>query len=518
MSFGVGTPGGRNDGRPASAPNRDVVVIGAGPAGLTAAYELLRHGRRPIVLEQSHTVGGLARTENYKGFLFDMGGHRFFTKSPLVDALWREILRDEFLHRQRLSRIFYKGQFFRYPLKPLDALSRLGLRESIRIVLSYAYWQLFPYREERTFEHWVTNRFGKRLFDTFFRTYTEKVWGIPCSELSSEWAAQRIKNLSLKSALWSMFRHPGTRIKTLIDSFDYPRCGPGMMWTAFQDAVERGGGEVLLNSPVRRILRDGLRITAVEVEDVPTGMVQHFEADAFIASMPLTELVKRLDPPPAAEVLAAAGSLRYRDLLVVGLVLDNPNPFPDNWIYVHDPGVRVGRIQNYRNWSPDMVPDPARGSVGMEYFCNEGDDLWRRPDDELINLAGSELATLGLVSPGDVVDGVVYRVPRSYPVYDSTFRERLDVLREFVDSLENLQMIGRNGLHRYNNQDHSMLTGIYAVENLVLGHHHDLWKVNADEEYHEQRRESPISRGPARRGVNAARSAGKQPSRAASRP
>ncbi|MBX3437425.1 MAG: FAD-dependent oxidoreductase [Planctomycetaceae bacterium] len=491
-----------------------VVVIGAGPAGLTAAYELLKYGHCPLVLEQSHIVGGLARTEDYKGFLYDMGGHRFFTKSPIVDSMWREVLQKDFLRRQRLSRIFYKGKFFHYPLKPLDALSRLGIWESGMVALSYLYSQIFPNREERTFEDWVSNRFGKRLFNTFFRTYTEKVWGIPCSELSSEWAAQRIKDLSLKSAVWSMFRSPGTRIKTLIEAFDYPRRGPGMMWAAFQSAVDEGGGEVRLNCPVKRIYRDGMRITAVEVDG---PQAERIEADAFIASMPLTELIKRLDPPPPPAVLQAAGELSYRDLLVVGLILNNPDPFPDNWIYVHDPTVRVGRIQNYKNWSESMVPDPSKGNVGMEYFCNEGDDFWSTPDAELIATAGRELALLGLINDGDVLDGVVFRVPKSYPVYDSGYRDRLDTIRDFVDSLENLQMIGRNGLHRYNNQDHSMLTGIYAVQNLIRGENHDLWQINADEEYHETCKEAPRSRVPTSREVQTADCADKMPSRAAVR-
>jgi len=465
-----------------------VVIIGGGPAGLTAAYELAKYGLCPTVLEKGNMVGGLARTEQYKGFHFDMGGHRFFTKSPDVQKLWHEILGDDFRRRPRLSRIYFKKRFFPYPLKPFETLKGLGLWESLLIVLSYLRWQLFPYRREDTFEQWVTNRFGQRLFLTFFKTYTEKVWGIPCSELKAEWAAQRIKDLSLKTALLHMFLRPKTTIKTLIEEFDYPRLGPGMMWNAVKRQVEHQGGVVQLNAEVAQINRSDHRIDSVVVSC--NGHTEILPGTDFISSMPVTEFIQKLAPPPPPAVLSAAANLHYRDFLTVCLMVNQPHLFPDNWIYIHDPEVKVGRIQNFKNWSPDMVPDPAKTSLGLEYFCTEGDALWNMPDAELIELGKREVQRLGLAHYGDIDDGCVVRVPKSYPVYDVDYRDALATIRDFVDGLENVQTIGRNGLHRYNNQDHAMLTGMLAVRNIVLGEQHDLWCVNTDQEYHEEIREA----------------------------
>ena len=467
-----------------SLQDRQVIIIGGGPAGLTAAYQLVRSGLRPLVFEQSDKVGGLARTEQFKGHYFDMGGHRFFTKVGQVNKMWREVLGDDFIRRPRLSRIFYNGTFFYYPLRPVNVLTGLGLLENFRIGLSYLRWQIFPYRREETFEQWVTNRFGKRLFETFFKTYTEKVWGIPCSELKAEWAAQRIKDLSMRTALVKMFSRRPSKVKSLIEEFDYPRLGPGMMWRAFQEKIEQGQGQVRLNCQVIRLFREGNAVTAVEVATESGQAV--FEGADFISSMPVTELIRGLDPPPPAPVLQAARRLTYRDFLTVCLIVGKPDLFPDNWIYIHDPGARVGRIQNFKNWSPDMVPDPSQTSLGLEYFCSQGDDLWNMPDQELIELGKRDLKRIGLAQPADVVQGCVFRVPKAYPVYDSGYRGHLLTVRTFVDSLENLQTIGRNGLHRYNNQDHAMLTGILAVRNLLSGEQHDLWSVNTDQEYHEE--------------------------------
>ena len=460
------------------------VVIGAGPAGLTAARELARQGRPVVVLEQARIVGGLARTESYKGFHFDMGGHRFFTKVDEVQKIWQEVLGPDFRRRPRLSRIYYDGRFFHYPLRPLNALAGLGLWRALLVVLSYLRWQLFPYEEERTFEQWVTNRFGRRLFLTFFKTYTEKVWGIPCSELRAEWAAQRIKDLSLRSAVVAMFIKPGKTIKTLIEEFEYPRLGPGMMWRAAADEVRRLGGAVRLEAEVTAVRRTGRRVDSVVLtgpqgEEVVSG-------DQFLSSMPVTQLVLRLEPPAPDAVREAARRLTYRDFLTVCLIVDRPDPFPDNWIYVHSPEVKVGRIQNFRSWSPDMVPDPAKASLGLEYFCSEGDALWTLPDEALIRLGKEELERIGLARASEISDGCVFRVPKAYPVYDADYREHLDTVRAFVDGLENLQTIGRNGLHRYNNQDHAMLTGLLAVRNLESGVRHDLWSVNTEPEYHEE--------------------------------
>lgn len=463
---------------------RKVIIIGGGPAGLTAGYELTKHNIQPVVLEQYDKVGGLARTENYKGYHFDMGGHRFFTKSEPVNQMWHEVLGGEFLRRPRLSRIYYQDKFFFYPLKIWNAFFGLGLWQAILIVLSFVRWQIFPHKKEETFEQWVTNRFGKRLFEIFFKTYTEKVWGIPCSELKAEWAAQRIKNLSLTSALMSMIVKSGDSITTLIEEFHYPRFGPGMLWTEVKNQIEKREGKVLLNSPVTRIYRTGNCIDYVVVSK--NGFEEEtFPGTDFISSMPVSEFVKKLDPVPA-DVLEAANKLNYRDFLTVCLIVNKTALFPDNWIYIHSPEVKVGRIQNFKNWSPDMVPDPSRTSLGLEYFCTEGDDLWNMTDADLIELGKRELERIGLADTCDIVDGCVFRVPKAYPIYDADYTEYLQVVRNFVDGLENFQTIGRNGLHRYNNQDHSMITGILAVRNLVFGEQNDLWSVNADEEYHEE--------------------------------
>ncbi len=469
--------------------NDALVIIGAGPAGLTAAYEATRYGRSPVVLEKSRLVGGIARTETYKGFRFDMGGHRFFTKSPEVDQMWREVMSTDMLRRDRLSRIFYKDKFFSYPLKPLNALMGLGIFESVLIFASYLRWKLFPCKVEDTFEQWVTNRFGKRLFLTFFKTYTEKVWGISCTELKAEWAAQRIKDLSLKTAVLSMFVRPQNTIKTLIDSFDYPRQGPGMLWEAVRREVEVRGGKIRHDSDVTAIRRTGNSIESVVLNT--NGRSEIIRGDHFITSMPVTEFIRKLDPPAPANVREAASKLKYRDFLTVCVIVDKAELFPDNWIYIHDPSVQVGRIQNFKNWSPEMVPDQSKTSLGLEYFCNEGDQLWTMSDAELVELARTELQKIGLAQGADVIDGCVFRVPKSYPVYDSDYQTYLAAVRVFMDGLENCRTIGRNGLHRYNNQDHSMLTGMYAVRNLLLGHTHELWSVNADKEYHEEQSLAP---------------------------
>ena len=464
--------------------NRQVIIIGAGPAGLTAAYELVKQDIRPIVLEKLDKVGGIARTENYKGYHFDMGGHRFFTKSMQVNRFWHDVLGDEFLLRPRLSRIYYNRKFFHYPLRPMNALSKLGIWQSSLVGLSYLRWQLFPYKNEDTFEQWVTNRFGQRLFRIFFKSYTEKVWGISTSELNAEWAAQRIKDLDLKAAVLNMFIKPKNTIKTLIEEFHYPSRGPGMLWERVKAKVETAGAEVRMNNQVSRINRNGSRIESVDV--LNNGRNEVFHGTDFISSMPVTEFVNKLSPPPPTYVLEAAIKLSYRDFLTVCLILDKENLFEDNWIYIHDPNVKVGRIQNFKNWSPEMVPDSTKTSLGLEYFCNEGDDLWNATDEALVEMGKREIEQIGLAKYTDVIDGVVFRVEKSYPVYDTNYREYLEVLRKYIDSLENFQTIGRNGLHRYNNQDHAMLTGMLSVRNLINGEKHNLWEINAEQEYHEE--------------------------------
>jgi protoporphyrinogen oxidase len=468
--------------------DKRVIVMGGGPAGLTAAYNLCKKGIKCVVLEKDDVVGGLSRTVSYNGYHFDIGGHRFFTKVKAVEDLWREVLGKNFLRRSRLSRIYYDGKFFNYPLRPLNALMGLGLLNSIFILMSYVYAQLHPEKPEDSFEQWISNRFGKRLYHIFFKNYTEKVWGIPCTEISAEWAAQRIKGLSLVAALKDSLikqrnKNRNDVIKTLIDEFDYPKRGPGMMWEATTDIINLRGGLVQKESLVQKIFWNNHRVEALEIK--VNGQKEVIEGTDFISSMAVRDLIKSFEPSVPDKVLAAAKKLNYRDFLTVALVITKGDLFPDNWIYIHDPSVRVGRIQNYKNWSPFMVPDPSKSCVGLEYFCFEGDGLWTMPDQELVDLGKKELETLKFIRAADVEDGAVVRMPKAYPVYDPEYLDALKIVREFINGIDNLQLVGRNGMHRYNNQDHSMLTAMLAVEN-ILGANHDLWEVNAEQEYLEE--------------------------------
>lgn len=467
-----------------------VVVIGGGPAGLTAAYELLKRSDRhkPVVFEAGRLVGGISRTETNNGYRFDIGGHRFFTKVPEVEAMWHEVLGDDFITVPRLSRIYYRGKFFDYPLKLINALVNIGPYESTRILLSYFKWQVRPYRKEENFEEWVINRFGGRLYMHFFRSYTKKVWGISPREIRADWAAQRIKNLSLFKAVWNALSGANDTA-SLIEEFKYPRLGPGMMWERTAEIVTRKGGEVHLRSEVVRINRKGNRVTSIDVrhwfEDGRAPQIERVEGEHFVNSMALRDLIHAFDPPPPPEVIEAANKLKYRDFLIVTLVLDHPDPFRDNWIYIHEPDVKVGRIQNFRAWSREMLPNQDTASIGMEYFCQKDDGLWSMSDADLRELASRELEQLGLARASDVIDAAVIRQPKAYPVYDSDYRAALDVIEEWIDSLENFQTAGRNGLHRYNNQDHSMLSAMYAARN-ILGEKFDVWNVNVERSYHEE--------------------------------
>jgi protoporphyrinogen oxidase len=465
---------------------KTVCIIGGGPAGLTAAYLLSAPGSRvmPVVFEASNTVGGISRTESYKGYRFDIGGHRFFTKIPEVQALWLEICGDDFVRRNRLSRIYYDGKYYLYPLKAFDALSKMGLVEAVHMLLSYVKWQVWPHEAEDNLEQWITNRFGGRLYYYFFKTYTEKVWGIPATEITSDWAAQRIKNLSLGKAIWNTISGANDAT-SLIKEFDYPRLGPGMMWEKCRDLIHERGGEVRLNSNVNRILRRDNRVEAIVIDGDQITRPLKVTADEFISTMALADLIACIEPTPPKEVVHAARQLKYRDFLIVTLILDHSDPFPDNWIYIHSPQVKVGRIQNFRAWSPDMVPDPQRASVGLEYFCHAGDGLWSLPDDQLIDLAANELDRLGLAPKASVMDGAVIRQPKAYPVYDENYQAVLKVMQRWLNGFENFQTVGRNGLHRYNNQDHSMLTAMLAVQN-IQGGRHNLWDVNVERSYHER--------------------------------
>lgn len=471
------------------------VIAGGGPAGLTAAYELTRNGFSCTVLEsERELVGGISRTDSYKGYRFDIGGHRFFSKCEEVNTLWREILGDQFLKRPRLSRIYYNRKFFDYPLKPVNAFLKLGPIRSAAILLSYAKARVLPVKNEKSFEDWVVNRFGRKLFETFFKTYTEKVWGMSTSEISADWAAQRIKGLSLVNAVTSVlfkpFRRPGKGgvIKTLIDEFHYPKFGPGQMWEAARDHIRQGGNQVAMDSRVCRTEHDGSRVTAFISRSADGTETRHTGRN-FISTLPLRNLIQSMNPPAPVEVQQAADALKYRDFLTVVLIADQPKTFPDTWIYVHDPEVKLGRVQNFKNWSPYMVPDQSKSSLGLEYFCFEGDSLWSMSDQDLIALGTKEIGQIQLVDPAKVVDGCVVRMPKAYPVYDDVYQANVEIIRQWLANLENLQVAGRNGMHKYNNQDHSMMTALLSARNIMGQGPFDPWCVNTDAEYHEEKAE-----------------------------
>ncbi len=480
-----------------TAVDAEVFVIGAGPAGLTAAYCLTKEARSVIVIERDPIyVGGISRTVNYKGFLFDIGGHRFFSKSQEVVALWQEILPDDFIARPRLSRIYYNGKFFSYPLKAFEALLKLGVFTSAACMLSYAYAKVRPIAPARTFHEWVRNQFGERLFQIFFKTYTEKVWGMSCDEISADWAAQRIKGLDLTTAVLDGLKRSlrfgrkpaasegGETVKTLIESFQYPRKGPGMMWDAAAKKIRDQGGRLLLGRELVKLEFDEARnLWRIDVA-ANGGAHETYTARHVISSAPVRELVERIKPVPIS--LLHARALRYRDFLTVALMVRKDELFPDNWIYIHDPSVKVGRVQNFRSWSPEMVPE-GMSCLGLEYFCFEGDGLWNAPDSELIDLAKKEVAKIGLVTADDVVDACVVRQAKAYPVYDEEYRDNVAAIRlDLEGSYPTLHMVGRNGMHKYNNQDHAMMTAMLTAQNILAGERrYDVWNVNEDAEYHE---------------------------------
>jgi protoporphyrinogen oxidase len=471
-----------------------VAIIGAGPAGLTAGYLLSKDGIEATVLEADPVyVGGISRTTTYKGFHFDIGGHRFFSKSKAVEDLWTEILPNDMLVRPRSSRIFYGGKFFSYPLKPFEALLKLGIIKSVLCVLSWLKARIFPVRNPRNFEEWVSNQFGKRLFKTFFKSYTEKVWGMSCREISADWAAQRIKGLSLGSAIKNALlpqRYNGDRtkvIKTLINSFRYPRRGPGMMWEACAEKTKAMGGKIEMGCKVTRCSYDDASGSwAVEYMD-RQGNSLTLEAEHVISSAPMRELVCGLSPQVSERTRAAAENLKYRDFITAMLILKDREMFDDNWIYIHDPSVKVGRVQNFRSWSPEMVPEPDKVCYGLEYFCFEHDGLWDSSDSDLIELAQRELIKIGLAKEGDLIDGCVVRQKKAYPVYDDDYARHVATIRQELDHrYPNLHLVGRNGMHKYNNQDHAMMTAMLCVENILAETRlYDLWQVNQDAEYHE---------------------------------
>jgi protoporphyrinogen oxidase len=473
----------------------DVAIIGAGPAGLTAAYLLTKAGHSVIVIEKDPTyVGGISRTVEHEGFRFDIGGHRFFSKSKEVVDLWNEILPNDFIQRPRMSRIFYDGKFYSYPLRGFEALRNLGIWRSTCCMASYAYAQLFPNKDVKSFQDWTINQFGQQLFNIFFKTYTEKVWGMPCDEISADWAAQRIKGLSLGGAVLDGLKrslglnkrpNDGMETKTLLETFRYPRKGPGMMWEAARDFVVGKGNRVLMSHALQQLSFDAKlqrwRVAATNAD----GKSVIIKASHVISSAPIRELVGRIHPLPQS--MPRAFDLKYRDFLTVALMIRSKDIFPDNWIYIHDSKVKVGRIQNFRSWSPEMVPDPSLACVGLEYFCFEGDGLWASKDEELIELAKKEMAILGLCDPADVEGGAVVRQEKAYPVYDDQYRDNVEAIREELETAyPTLHLVGRNGMHRYNNQDHAMMTAMLSVRNIVAGRRaYDIWAVNEDAEYHE---------------------------------
>jgi protoporphyrinogen oxidase len=474
----------------------EVLVIGAGPAGLTAAYCLSKETPSVLVIEKDPDyVGGISRTVRYKGFLFDIGGHRFFSKSKEVVNLWQEILPDDFIERPRLSRIFYDRKYYSYPLNAFEALSNLGLIRSTACMLSFAYAKSFPIKNPRTFHEWVRNQFGEKLFSIFFKTYTEKVWGMSCEEISADWAAQRIKGLDLGVAVINALKRAllpkrpakvsnGAVVKTLIENFQYPRKGPGMMWEAAARKIMERGGKVLMGRELTSLTYNPERlIWNIEVATGDGGR-ENYTACHIVSSAPVRELVEKIMPSPTS--LNDARQLRYRDFLIVALMVNKPDLIPDNWIYIHDPSVKVGRVQNFRSWSPEMV-QPGMSCFGLEYFCFEGDGMWRAADADLIALAKKEIENIGLIAAEDVVDACVVRQPKAYPVYDEGYRDHIAAIRRDLESTyPTLHLIGRNGMHKYNNQDHAMMTAMLTARNILAGERlHDVWEVNEDAEYHE---------------------------------
>ncbi|MBV9660059.1 MAG: NAD(P)/FAD-dependent oxidoreductase [Acidimicrobiales bacterium] len=469
----------------------DVVIIGAGPAGLTAAYELGKLGRRATVLESDDVVGGISRTVERDGWRFDIGGHRFFTKVPPVEEFWHEVLPDEdFMLRPRKSRIYYQGKFYDYPLKASNALGNLGVVEAVRCLASYLWARVRPPARQDMYEGWLVARFGQRLYRHFFKTYTEKVWGHPASEMPADWAAQRVKNLSLASAVVNalMPRRNQKDITSLIEEFQYPRLGPGMMWERCRERVEEAGTKVMMNTAVTRIRHAGGR--AVSVVANHEGAETEYVSSAVISSMPMASLVRAFDPPVPDDVRRAADDLYYRDFLTVALVVpQSAVPWDDNWIYIHDTTVKTMRIQNFGSWSPFMVKE-GRNVLGLEYTVEEGDESWSARDEDLVAEGASELGRLGLLDPSQVETGYVVRMPKAYPYYDADYAKNVDTIRAWLaENASNVFPVGRNGMHRYNNQDHSMYTAMLTVENL-LGADHDVWSVNVEEEYHEIRSRS----------------------------
>jgi len=460
------------------------IIVGSGPAGLAAAYELCNHNFPSITFDKDSQVGGLCKTTENKGFRYDIGPHRFFTKNKEIQNLWNDMLPDDFINRPRLTRIYYKNKFFYYPLRVMNVLKNLGVYDSMGIILSYLKKQLFPLKPESTFEDWVSNRFGSLLYSIFFKTYTEKIWGIPCNTLSSDWASQRIRNLSLGRALLNALgRQNRTNVASLIDEFHYPRLGSGQMYESMARRVKQQGGHISLGQEVVRLHHAQGVIRSVQTVGKNGSYV--FPASHCFSSMPITDLVQRLRPVPPDVVMEAANSLRYRSIITVNLLVKQQSALRDNWIYLHNPEVKAARLQLYHNWSPEMVPDSNSSSVALEYFCFENDALWNLSDSGLIQLAWRDLEKLGFYEKDNFSDGFVVRYAKAYPMYENNYEKKLNIIKDWLSQFSNLHCIGRYGQFRYNNMDHSIMTGILAVRKMQ-GEDVDPWSVNADAEYIEE--------------------------------
>jgi protoporphyrinogen oxidase/putative flippase GtrA len=467
----------------ASAP---VYILGGGPAGLAAAYQLTKQGQAVVVVERDARVGGLAKSIEYQGFVLDCGPHRFFTKVAPVLALWNEILGNEQVAINRLTRIYYGGKYFSYPLKALEALLTLGVVESLRILISYVRARLFPRCNPENFAEWVTNQFGKRLFEIFFEGYTEKLWGISCTEISADWAAQRIKGLSLLSALRNALLGNNGKVKSLVDQFQFPRLGSGQLYEKICDYLRCHNQHVLLHTEAVRVHHDESHITHVTLRNRQTGVEETVGCSGVISSIPITLLVQQMHAPAPTEVINAAKSLKFRNTILVYLIVEHGDMFPDNWLYINEPTVQLGRVTNFANWSPDMLPNRQQTPLCCEYWCNFDDPMWAKSDDELRLQAEQELRKIALLRHEKVSGGFVVRLPRTYPVYVGNYTAALLEIQAYLKQFQNLQLIGRYGSFKYNNQDHSLLMGILAAENVLTPGKHDLWSINSDSEYQEE--------------------------------
>lgn len=460
------------------------VILGAGPAGMACAHTIAQNGKASLLIERDRVPGGLCQTLNFKNYLFDIGGHRFLSKSKEVNSLWHGVMGRDLLRVKRLSRIHYRGKYFNYPLSLFNTVRNMGILESLRCFFSYLRHKYFARRNDSTVEGWITNRFGSRLYEIFFKTYTEKVWGVDCSALSSKWTAQRIKGMSLRVAVQSaLLGLGGGRPKTLADEFLYPPHGPGEFYKRLGEKIETAGSTIDYEKTAVAVRHEGGKIVAVEIRDEKSGVTREIPAGQLFSTIPLSVLTKILKPEAPAAVIAAAQKLRFRHFLVVNVILNRENLFPDQWIYVHSPEVKMGRIQNYKNWSQAMVPDISKTSLGLEYFCWMEDEIWRMKDEDVIRFAMKELEKIGLASSKDFVDGFVVRRTHVYPVYSDDYEKNVCVIREYLETFPNLQTLGRGGLFRYDNSDHALLTGIYAAERYLGLKSKDVWSVNTDEEY-----------------------------------